>query len=219
MINAFLGNTAPQTYKLISHEGTAWADVDKNQKADDSDAYLTLETRGGVEYLDHADLRQALRDLKADQQSVDDQAVIGQLKSQYNDPSLQGLGVVNGSLNFDQLSTYRHAQSFQLRGDDIEYTLQFDPNAPLEAYQGNPDETVVSQNESTTLVRDKDGVLRWELPTAPAAPEPPANAVKEATLVQRDGILHWLYPGEVPSEGDKILGDVNTPADQLLGRA
>lgn len=218
MINVFLGNTAPQTYKLISHEGAAWADVDKNQKADDSDAYLTLETRGGVEYLDHADLRQALAELKADQQPVDGQAVISQLKSQYNDPSLESLGVVNGSLNFDQLSTYRHTQSFQLRGDDIEYTLQFDPNAPLEAYQGNAEETVISKNESTILVRDKDGVLRWETPAAPAAPEPPANAVTEATLVQRDGILHWLFPGEAPLEGDKILGDVNTPAEQLLGK-
>jgi hypothetical protein len=210
MINALTGNTAPVTYTLrTKDEATAGIDTDRNGIIDDHDCYMTLRTSQGDELLDINDLRQALKSAGADQQPVDDQVVINQLKRQYNDPSLEELGIVTGSFNFDFLSTYRHKQSFQLQGEEISYTLQFDPNAPLRSW--DPQE----QGGEAVLVRDQDGVLRWELPEAPEAPPLPEGAVTEVTQVRRDGVLHWLWPGDVPQAGDEIVGTAAELEKQL----
>ncbi len=216
MINALTGNTAPQTYPLIAREGVASLDVDRNGQIDENDSYLRLQTQQGPEWLSQEDLMAALRTLRAQKEPVSAQSVVDQLKVQYSDASLVGLEIVNGSFNFEQLSTYRHQQTFQIKGDQIEYTLQFDPSAPLETL---PDGRVVEgkQDSGAMLVRDQDGVLNWVFPEPPAPPPPPAGAVTEPTLVERDGILHWLFPGEVPQEGDKIRGDANSSPEQLLG--
>lgn len=207
MINALTGDTTPRSFPLRPREdGTVGIDTDNNQVIDDSDCYLTLETPQGSERLDFGDLRAALANLGADRQPVDDGAVVGELKKQYADDSLEGLGIVNGSFNFDFLSTYRHTQSFSLSGDGITYTLQFDPEAPLKEYSG----------EGVALVQDEDGVLHWEFPSAPEPPPAPEGAVTEATLVERDGVLHWLFPGEVPEPGDRIVGNADTAAENLL---
>jgi len=182
MINALTGNTTPTTYTLRDKEGTAWLDVDNNQKIDESDAYLLLEGSKGAEYVDTQDLKAALLQLGADKKPVSDSQVIAQLVKQYADDSLQSLGVVSGPFCFGMISTYRHKQSFQLDNDNLLYTLQFDPNAPIQAY----------------------------VPPAPQEPEPlPEGAVTEPTLVEREGILHWLYPGEVPQPGDGIQGSAD----------
>jgi len=190
--------------------------VDRDGLIDENDAYLKLHTQKGPEWLSQEDLMSALKTLQADQKPVSDKAVVEQLKEQYSDPSLVGLEIVNGSLNFEPLSTYRHQQTFHINGDQLEYTLQFDPTAPLEKLA---DGRVVEGrlDSGATLVRNEDGVLLWEFPEPEAPPAPPENAVTVATLVERDGILHWLFPGEVPLEGDKIRGDADSSPEQLLG--
>jgi hypothetical protein len=208
MINALTGNTAPVTYTLRTKgEATAGIDTDRNGVIDDADCYLLLKTSKGDEELDIHDLRLALKNAGADKQPVDDQAVLAQLKQKYNDPSLEELGIVTGSFNFDFLSTYRHKQSFQLEGEEISYTLQFDPEAPLKQWQ--------PQEDNVALVEGKDGVLRWEWPEAPEAPPLPDGAVTEATQVRRDGVLYWLWPGEAPQPGDEIVGTAAQLEKQL----
>lgn len=209
MINALTGNTTPQVFRLKEHQEQAGIDVNRDQKIDDSDAFLLLNTDKGTENVDLKDVRQALKSLAPDGKAVSAEILLEQLKAQYADPGLLGFGISNGAFCFDMLSTYRHQQSFALKGEEIEYTLQFDPNAPLETF--NPD-----QSEGISLVRDQDGVLHWEFPTPPPPPPMPENAVKEATAVRRDGIIHWLFPGEVPEPGDEILGNPDTFAANLL---
>ncbi|MBT9582877.1 hypothetical protein IV102_05980 [bacterium] len=188
MINALTGNTTPQTYPLRDKEGTAWVDVDKNGRIDDSDAYLTLETEKGAEYLDLKDVRQALQSLSKEGKPVSGGELVDQLKKQYDDSTLLGLGVVNGSFCFDMISTYRHQQTFSMRGEEVEYTLEFDPTLPTETYQ----------------------------PAPPPEEAPlPQGAVSEPTCVDRDGILHWLFPGEVPQAGDKVIGNTENFAENL----
>ena len=216
MLNALTGNTSPQTYPLRSREGVASIDVDRNGQIDESDAYLRLQTQQGPELLDHDDLLAVLKTLRAHQQPTDAPAVVAQLREKYGDTSLVDLEIVNGAFNFEHLSTYRHKQTFQIKGEEIEFTLQFDPSAPLETLADGR-QIEGKQDSGAMLVRDQDGILNWVFPEPPAPPPPPANAVTEPTLVERDGMLHWLYPGEAPLPGDKIRGDANSSPEQLLG--
>lgn len=209
MISALTGNTTPQVFRLKDHQEQAGIDVNRDSQIDDHDAFLLLNTEKGSENVDLKDVRQALQTLAPDGKAVSAEILLEQLKAQYADPGLLGFGISNGAFCFDMLSTYRHQQSFALKGDEIEYTLQFDPNAPLETY--NPDSA-----SGVSLVEDKDGVLHWEFPTPPPPPPMPENAVKEPTAVERDGVIYWLWPGDVPQEGDKILGNPDTFEANIL---
>lgn len=217
MLHALTGNTTPRTYTLQAQDKTAWVDVDANGAIDQADAYLSLETTQGRETLPLPDLRQALVQLGADRAAVDARAVLNQLGQQWGDPGLLSIEITNGVNNFEPLSAYRHKQSFQLDGDRVAYTLQFDPEAPTETYHGEDGPGVVEHRQDDTMViRGEDGVLRWKFPDPEPAPQPPAGAVTEPTLVRRDGILHWLYPGEAPEPGDTVLGSGETAMENLL---
>ncbi len=209
MISALTGNTTPQIFRLRENEKQAGPDVNADGKLDDHDAFLLLKTDKGSENVDLKDIRQALQSLAPDGKAVSAETLLEQLKSQYSDPGLLGFDIASGAFCFDMLSTYRHQQSFALKGDEIEYTLQFDPNAPLETY--NPDTAT-----GVSLVKDKDGVLHWEFPTPPPPPPLPENAVKEATAVRRDGVIRWLFPGDVPEPGDEVIGNTETFEANIL---
>jgi hypothetical protein len=209
VISALTGNTALQTFRLRDNLKETGPDVNKDGKLDECDSYLLLETEKGQENVDLKDIRQALQAVAPDGKPVSAAILLEQLKAQYSDPGLLGFGLVNGSFCFDMLSTYRHQQSFALKGDEVEYTLQFDPNAPVETYNAE------SAN-GLSLVKDKDGVLHWEFPAAPEPPPVAEGAVTEATAIRRDGLIRWLFPGEVPQPGDQIIGNTDTFAENIV---
>ncbi len=152
-----------------------------------------LEKRDGSEYVDFKDLKQALEG-KGPQS---DKQVCDELARQYHEPegTFAGTSIVNGSMCFDMVSTFKQSQEFKSENGEITLTL-----TPTE------NDTNI-QGQATTAHGN---------PAPP--PPPPENAVKEATLVERDGVLHWLFPGEVPNDGDKIIGNPDTAADNLLKR-
>lgn len=192
------GPQGPQRFPVLpATDGRAGLDADGNGAIDEGDAFLSLEGGQGQEYVDFQDLRQVLQGRTGE---VPAEAVVADLDKSYGGAGLTGMAVINGSMNFDMISEYRQKQTFQVEGNQVFYTLTPDEQARY-AKAGEP----VPEGE-IRLVRDEHGVLRWETPEPPA-PEPPAEgAVTEATLVERNGILHWLFPGEVPQAGDKIRG-------------
>lgn len=215
MLNSLTGSTTPKTYTLRAKEnGAAGLDSDNNGTIDEYESFITLETTKATEALVLTDLRQALQSLGADKQSVDDKAVVAELTRQYDDPSLRELGIINGKFGFELLSTYRHKQSFSLEGEDIKYTLQFDPEAPTRSYEperGSSDQLI--------LVKDAEGVLHWVSPEAPEPAPLPEGAVSEVTQVAREGVLLWLWPGEVPQPSDKVLGTAEEIEKQFFAKS
>jgi hypothetical protein len=195
-----LGPSQPVTLRVLpAQDGTAWVDADKNGKIDDGDAYLVLEGREGSPQVDFQRLQSVVT---APQNDAEVAAQLG---------DYEGTSIVNGSMCFDMVSTFRQTQTFENNNGEV--TLTLTPNSE------EKESPVQSQAETgigtISLVKDKDGVLRWEFPEPPAPPPPPEGAVKEATLVERDGILHWLWPGEVPADGDKIMGTPDTIEENL----
>lgn len=206
-----LGPKQPVTLRVLtSQENTAWVDADNNGKIDDGDAYLVLEKRDGSEYVDFKDLKQALEG-KGPQS---DKQVCDELARQYHEPegTFAGTSIVNGSMCFDMVSTFKQSQEFKSENGEI--TLTLTPTENDTNIQGQ----ATTAHGNISLVKGEDGVLRWQFPEPAPPPPPPENAVKEATLVERDGVLHWLFPGEVPNDGDKIIGNPDTAADNLLKR-
>ncbi len=200
LASSIFGSQGPVRYQVRpNQEGMAWRDVDKNGKIDDSDAYLDLKTTKGVEYLDFKDLKKVLE--QRPKQEVTEETLVADLKKEYQDDSLQGTGVVNGSFCFDMVSDFKNDQTFNLDGDQIYYTLTPNPNKKAET-AALPEGTA-----SVSLVRDKDGLLSFQY-DGPQAPPPPANAVTEAVCVRRDGLLHWVFPGEALQPGDEVF-DMN----------
>lgn len=200
-ISNVFGPQGPQRFPVLpSSDGRAGLDTDGNGTIDDGDAYLSLKGTQGTEYVDFQDLQKALQGRTG---QVPAEAVVADLDKSYGGAGLTGMGVISGSMNFDMLSDYRQKQTFDVEGSQLFYTLTPDENAPYEKVSGPvPDGEI-------RLVRDEDGVLRWQTPEPPE-PEPmPEGAVTEATLVERDGVLHWLFPGEVPQPGDQIRGNTD----------
>ncbi|MBI3924004.1 MAG: hypothetical protein HY319_00535 [Armatimonadetes bacterium] len=213
MLSNIFGPQGPQRFQLLpSSDGAAWIDVDKNGRIDESDAYVSLKTPQGSENLDFADLMGVLK-ARPQATGAEVAADLGRL---YKEEGFQGTGVVNGGMCFDMLSEYRQKQTFELQGGKVFYTLEPDPNAPVQAYE----EPAPSQEGTTqvSLVRDEDGVLRWKFPEPEAPPPLPPGAVTEATCVDRDGVLHWLFPGDVPEPGDTIIGNTDNFAENLAKR-
>ena len=223
MLNMITRNTAPVTYTLKANDDVAWIDADRDgQVNEQNDSCIILESNQGPGYLVYSDLKAALSELGADKSAVDEKAVMRQLEKQYDGIEIESTTIKSDPYNFEGLSTYRNKQSFQLEGDEITYTLQFDPEAPLADYTGNdlpPGGKVEAWNgNGGALVRGTDGLLSWGFGSTPSAPEPPANAVKETTLVERDGLLHWVFPGEALLESDKFIGSGDNAGESLLNR-
>lgn len=202
MTNLF-GPSQPVTLRVLpAQDGTAWVDADKNGKIDDGDAYVVLQGRNSSGPVEFKQLQQAV------QGSASDAEVAKKLGD------FEGTDLVNGAMCFDMVSTFKQKQTFENKAGEVTLTLTPDENAPETDVQSQTE----TANGTLKLVRDADGVLRWEFPEPPAPPPPPEGAVTEATLVERDGVLHWLFPGEVPNDGDKIIGNADNAAENLLGK-
>ena len=210
-LSSAFGPQTPVKFEVLpSTRGDAWIDVEKNGRINESDAFLTLETTKGGENLDFQDLKKALTAF-APGTKVSDKELVSALTKEYKDDSLQGTGVVTGGMCFDLLSTYRQKQTFEVDGDKIFYTLTPDPDAPFEKLGGGEK---IAGAANVSLVKDADGILHWDIATPPA-PAPDPDAVKEAVCVERDGILHWVFPGEKLEAGDKVIGNTDTFADNI----
>lgn len=195
-ISNLFGPQGPQRYPVLaSADGRAGLDADGSGVIDESDAYLTVNGERGQGYVEFQDLQKALEGRTG---PVPAEAVVADLDKTYGGAGLTGMSVLNGNLCFDMISEYRQKQGFEVEGNQVFYTLTPDPDAPF-AKAGDP----VPEGQ-VRLIRDEDGLLRWQYPEPPAPPPPAEGAVTEVTLVERDGILHWLFPGEVPEPGDKI---------------
>ncbi len=199
---------------LPSSKGHAGIDVDKNGKIDDSDAYLTLETNQGAGYVDFKDIQKALQGFKPGQE-VTEQELVGALTRDYQDDNLKidGTSVTQGPFCFDMLSSYRQKQTFQVDGDKIFYNLTPDPDAP---YEQVGEGRKVMDNGTVSLVEDADGMVHWDYGTPPPAPAVDPQAVTEAVCVRRDGMLHWVFPGERLEPGDSVVGNTDNFAANLL---
>jgi len=203
MTNMF-GPSQPVTLRVLpAQDGTAWVDADRNGTIDDGDAYVVLQGRVDTKQVDFQQLQATVKSSASD-------AEVAARMGPY-----EGTDLINGPMCFDMVSTFKQTQTFENKAGEI--TLTLTPNEEA------PDSPVQSQTQTEygtiSLVKDQDGVLRWQFPEPPAPPPPPEGAVTEATLVERDGILHWLFPGEVPADGDKVIGNADTAAENLSKRS
>jgi len=147
-------------------------------------------TLNTAEHAEYVDFKD-LKKVLAGSGPMSSEQLLQVLGEQYGEPDFQATGIVNGSMCFDMISVYRQKQTFEEKDGRLFLTLTPDPDAPFQKY-------------------------------VPPAPEPePAvdpDALTEATCVERDGILHWLYPGEKLAPGDKVIGNTDNFVDNLTKR-